>query len=362
MKSLVLAMANRADLVVDFAALCKDIKIGQPQQFVLVNTMPQKDGRGPKQKLVDGGDPRVLSLPFDVAGQDRPAELNRPIGLMKFVVYHPDDPEGPTYVDDVDCDSQPIVPINGSEAELAQLPTVLNAHHRNIEDSEVAVVREFIFKRGKGAWQINGRFYDPNLANATPCVGKAEEWVLRNGGGGWWHPIHIHLESHQLVTYEKDFLADGVIDDGLNPDVNPLRRRIPIQDNLPVPERIGLHDTQVLGPNTVARIRIRTRTFTGPFVFHCHNLEHEDMRMMFNFEPIAPASTGDGNSESCDPHVPLPWDPNLAPSARSHGNEVTWSDGVGELPWEFPPIPVTPVTDAGVDQIQRRKQQTRPTE
>jgi hypothetical protein len=27
------------------------------------------------------------------------------------------------------------------------------------------------------------------------------------------------------------------------------------------------------------------RTFRGPFVFHCHNLEHEDMRMMFVFDP-----------------------------------------------------------------------------
>jgi spore coat protein A len=27
--------------------------------------------------------------------------------------------------------------------------------------------------------------------------------------------------------------------------------------------------------------------FTGRYVFHCHNLEHEDMRMMANFEVVA---------------------------------------------------------------------------
>jgi hypothetical protein len=30
---------------------------------------------------------------------------------------------------------------------------------------------------------------------------------------------------------------------------------------------------------------MKFRTFEGPFVFHCHNLEHEDMRMMQTFDP-----------------------------------------------------------------------------
>ncbi len=31
---------------------------------------------------------------------------------------------------------------------------------------------------------------------------------------------------------------------------------------------------------------MKFRTWLGPFVFHCHNLEHEDMRMMYNFDPV----------------------------------------------------------------------------
>jgi hypothetical protein len=30
---------------------------------------------------------------------------------------------------------------------------------------------------------------------------------------------------------------------------------------------------------------MKFRTFTGPFVFHCHNIEHEDMRMMGAYDP-----------------------------------------------------------------------------
>ncbi|TWU05686.1 multicopper oxidase family protein [Stieleria varia] len=340
-KSIVLAMANRADIVIDFDAIAGGLQPGESKEFILVNTMPQFDGRGPKPKLEDGGDPRVLPVPFDVQGDGQQipktplVELNRPIGLMKFVVCHappgtaPDDPAG-------DCDAS------------IEHGTPL-VQHREIPDSEVSAVREFIFERGKGAWKINGRFYDPFIANASPRIDSTEEWILRNGGGGWWHPIHIHLESHQLISYEKDFEADEVVDRADPPGPNLVlggTGEIPdIIGQMDPVEAHGLHDTQVLGPNTVARIRIRTRTWNGPFVFHCHNLEHEDMRMMFNFETVAAPDH----------------DPNIAPDARTHGNDLTFQGSreqqhqyVGELEWEYSPIPKTPVEDAGQDQIPPR--------
>lgn len=332
LRSVVLAMANRADLIVDFNTLTKGLQPGEQREFVLVNTMPQFDGRGPKAKLENGGDPRVLPLPFDVPGAHELVELNRPIGLMKFTVCYA--PPG----------SIPQDPPGDQEATIEE-STPLVTNHRRIEDHEVKAVREFVFERGKGAWQVNGRFYDPYLGNAAPALDHAEEWVLRNGGGGWWHPIHIHLESHQLIQYEKDFLADEIVDLNDPPEQNRLQNSVRVDQYLPPVEAFGLHDTQVLGPNTVARIRIRCRTWSGPFVFHCHNLEHEDMRMMHNFEPVP----GDAH------------DPNTAPTARTHGNSVTlhgkidqYDRYVGELPWEHSPVPESPLNDAGVDQIPPR--------
>lgn len=328
-RSVVLAMANRADLVLDFEEAMKGLADDQLQEFVLVNTMPQSDGRGPKLKLEDGGDPRVLPLPF--ATQDNPlVELHRPIGLMKFVVGKKQ--HGTAQYDKPD---QPVTVRHG---------TPLIKTHRKIVDDEIKAVREFIFERGKGAWMINGRFYDPNIANAAPTLDGAEEWVLRNEGGGWWHPIHIHLESHQLVGYEKDFAADGVIVDADPPPPNVLDPK-DILSELNAVERIGLHDTQVLGPNTVVRIRMRHRTWGGPFVFHCHNLEHEDMRMMYNFELVP------GESH----------DPDIAPAARTHGNDVTFKGTrhkyekyVGEPPWHHLAVPRTSIGTAGEYQIPPR--------
>ena len=332
--SVVLAMANRADLVVDFGELAKrvlkrDMRPGDEVSFVLVNTMPQTDGRGPKSKLDDGGDPRVLPLPFDTQ-EAKLVDLDRPIGLMKIVVKY--GPPG----------SQPDDPKDDKEASVKAGTKLLTGtyRHRPIPDNHVKAVRLFRFERGKGAWMVNKRFYDPTISNACPIVDEAEEWILENGGGGWWHPIHIHLESHQIVRYEKDFAADAVVDRADPPAQPALGTTTDVTAQMDPTEVAGFHDTQLLGPNTRVRIRMRHRTWSGPFVFHCHNLEHEDMRMMFNFEP-----------------VPKPHDPNVVPDARTHGNALTLGDKVGELPWEFPLVPAVPqapAKDAGVNVVPPR--------
>jgi hypothetical protein len=97
---------------------------------------------------------------------------------------------------------------------------------------------------------------------------------------------------------------------------------------------------------------MRFRTWNGPFVFHCHNLEHEDMRMMFNFEPV--------------PRTAMPGSPpptvaaNVVPNARTHGNDVTLqgarnqSRRIGELPWDYRPVPEDTVNDAGINVIPPR--------
>ncbi len=351
-RSATIAMANRADLIVDFRALAPDLREGEERSFYLVNTMPQFDGRGPKVPLADGGDPRVLPLPFEtVATPDGTipatpvAELPKPMVLMKFVVRRAArNPNNPAE----------LVPPDAS----VNLQTCLNPHDA-IQDDEVQAVREFVFQRGKGAWMINGRLYDPTIANTTPTLGSVEEWILRNGGGGWWHPIHIHLESHQLVSYEKDFAADAVVDGGDPPAGFPPGPMVQLIGQIPELEVRGLHDTQILGPNTVARIRMRFRTWNGPFVFHCHNVEHEDMRMMHNFEPVPRDLLLSKDPPPAAPSIEgTPADrrlTNTAPDARTHGDDVTLQPPagdkrlrkVGELPWEPWPVPVTPTADAG---------------
>jgi len=53
-------------------------------------------------------------------------------------------------------------------------------------------------------------------------------------------------------------------------------------------ERDGIarKDTILLGPNDEVDVFLRFRDYPGPFVFHCHNLEHEDMFMMGRFDVV----------------------------------------------------------------------------
>lgn len=207
--TLLLGMANRADVVIDFT--------NAPEEVFLENILVQDDGRGPQGDLDD----REVNIP------------GTPI--MKFVVEGSPQPGSATV--------EPGTPLRPNEP---------------IHESEIVGTRVFEFERRKGAWQINHEFFDPAVANATPTLGTAERWILRNGGGGWWHPIHIHLESHQQQR------VDG--------------RLPPLEDRFK-------SDTTSLGGGTEVEIFMRFRTFRGPFVFHCHNLEHEDMRMMFVLDP-----------------------------------------------------------------------------
>lgn len=117
------------------------------------------------------------------------------------------------------------------------------------------VTRHWLFERSQGAWQINGQFYDPTRIDAKVKLNTTEMWVLQNGGGGWWHPVHIHRNQFRIV--DRNGQAPGPLEQGLK-DVFVLRAG----DTVRV---ITLY-------NGNAQI--------GDYVMHCHNVEHEDMRMM----------------------------------------------------------------------------------
>ena len=113
--------------------------------------------------------------------------------------------------------------------------------------------------RGGGNWVINKRPFDPDRDDATPKLGQVERWIFQNDGGGWTHPIHVHLEAMQIQSIN-----------GRAPDLIQSFKR----------------DSVNLGPNGQAEMLTRFRTFPGRYVFHCHNIEHEDMRMMSAFQVL----------------------------------------------------------------------------
>jgi FtsP/CotA-like multicopper oxidase with cupredoxin domain len=132
---------------------------------------------------------------------------------------------------------------------------------------------------GEIEWLINGKPFDPikelrslkNPAGKTPPAvmpeGSAALWELRNGGGGWVHPMHLHEEEHRTVMRNgRDVTA--------TPDPGH-------------PDDASREDLAALDPGESVIIFRRFRDFFGPYVAHCHNLAHEDHAMMFGWS-IAP--------------------------------------------------------------------------
>jgi FtsP/CotA-like multicopper oxidase with cupredoxin domain len=123
------------------------------------------------------------------------------------------------------------------------------------------IVRTFKFDRLNGQWSINGQFMDCNEFRFTVQQNSVEQWLLTNLTGDWTHPVHIHLEEHQILTRNR--LAPTVATD------------------------LGRKDVTQLHPNERAQLFFRFRDWTGKYPIHCHNVVHEDHAMMALWHVLA---------------------------------------------------------------------------
>ena len=165
---------------------------------------------------------------------------------------------------------------NPAQPDISQVPSTLIP---NPDLSGIPVARERVFEFNSGAGQTTNdpisTFFGPwgiktdnqggTLAadfgriSAAPRFGTREIWTLRNGGGGWDHPIHIHFEECQ--TLARDGSASKV----------------------PAWER-GRKDVWRLKPSGEVKITLQFRDFGGMFMEHCHNTMHEDNAMLLRWE------------------------------------------------------------------------------
>jgi len=124
-----------------------------------------------------------------------------------------------------------------------------------------------------------GRF-DPGTGETTPLswgepitenpdVGEVEVWEMRNVTEDA-HPIHIHQVQFEVVGREAI---------GGGPSV--------AGSNGPLPWETGRKDTVIAYPGEVTRVKARF-DLPGLYVWHCHIVEHEDNEMMrpFHVGPI----------------------------------------------------------------------------
>lgn len=107
--------------------------------------------------------------------------------------------------------------------------------------------------------RINGKLYDSSRIDETVAANTNEIWVFDNSNGDEPHPMHLHGVFFQVL------------------------QRTGGRGNLIASEN-GWKDTVLVMPGETVKVIVPFANNTGKFVFHCHNLEHEDDGMMLQYQ------------------------------------------------------------------------------
>ena len=239
-KHLVLAPAERADVLVDFSKF-------PGARLVMKNHKPHSPVSNPAPQLPQVMQIRVgttvtqpgpTSIPSSLLG-GRAAIVTGPIAATRYITLNEIDVDEPTWF------------LN------------LNGLH----------------------------FEDPTTE--TPKLGTVEDWVYINVTGDT-HPMHTHLVTFQVIgrtpfdveAYEEAFEGPNGVTGGHDPSPFATGPEEP-----PDPTERGFKDTVKANPGYFTRIRAKFDLPTGvmapqSYVHHCHIVEHEDNDMMRPFTVI----------------------------------------------------------------------------
>ncbi|HEU5415924.1 MAG TPA: multicopper oxidase domain-containing protein [Candidatus Angelobacter sp.] len=235
-------IAERYDIVVDFS------QFGIGSKCWFVNLCEHQDGKKPSDDL---------TLSEALSGQSQDPCVGK---FLEFRIVR--DPAQP---------------------DQSQVPAVMIP---NPDLSNIPVSRNRIFEFGSGAsqplpatdpaayttgaggqtgpWGVkvdNNQMLNASWGriSAAPSYGTREVWTIKNGGGGWDHPIHIHFEEGQILA------RDGKA------------------SNVPAWEK-GRKDVYRLRPGGSVTLTMQFRDWGGMFMEHCHNTVHEDNAMLVRWE------------------------------------------------------------------------------
>ena len=243
-----IGVAERYDIIIDFNQV-KSL-IGSHTKVRLENRLERKDGTGPTGNVFAAGDSNGKYC-------------------VEFRI-------GSSVTDNsVDPATHPT---------FYQLPSVIAPR----------ITRNFVFDRDNGQWVINNKFADCNELRFTVTQNSAENWVLVNPRNDWQHPIHIHLEEHQILSrvasghhdrtefqfsggYSGDGWGSGGYGSGNGSNGGTNGNGVPTVE-------IARKDVTRLQFNETDTLFFRFRDFQGDWPMHCHNTVHEDHAMMLLFQ------------------------------------------------------------------------------
>ena len=236
LKRLVLASAERADVIVDFSRFAG-------QTLVLTNHSPSKPVVTPAPPLAQVMQIRVGTTVSHRGRSSVPSSL---------------------------------------PGRAAELPDPFNTRYITLNEIDIDEPTWFL--------NLNGVHFDAGPTTETPKVGAVEDWVFVNLTGDT-HPMHMHLVTFQVIgrmpfdveAYEEGNEGLHGVPGGIDPTPFATGPMLP-----PALEERGFKDTVKVNPGYFTTIRAKfelPKGVTAPqdYVYHCHIVEHEDNDMMRPF-------------------------------------------------------------------------------
>lgn len=244
-----------------------------------------------------GGEVKLVSLPFE--GVEAGA-----MGMMGMMHAEPSLPNGAAFDIMTFAVTEAVAHTAMLPATLAPVATLAAAAAVN-----AAAPRSFIFAMDDAMnWTINGRTFEMDAVADDEKVrfGDTELWELVNlmaapapvAAGGMAVMDHSSHADHGASTPDpasaqatmRDFMAHPVHLHGVHFQV--VDRQVDDAQRAgweTVSEGLidqGWKDTVLVMPGERVRIAVRFDGYRGRYLFHCHNLEHEDSGMMRYFEVL----------------------------------------------------------------------------
>jgi FtsP/CotA-like multicopper oxidase with cupredoxin domain len=229
-----LGVAERADVIIDFAQYAG-------KTIYLENRLLQPNGQGgPTGSVTSGGNGFLM---------------------LKIIV------DGPTVID--------------NSVNPATLPSY---YALPSVSATPRVTRNFNFDQGwNGQWTINGGLFSCNTSRFTVQQNSLEQWNLQNGWN-WSHPIHVHMEEHQVTKGAPGLYGSSSDDSNNYSHWSSQYCWSGCSTSGETGVNLARKDTVRLVPSSSATIRMRFRDWLGRYVMHCHNVIHEDHAMMVRFD------------------------------------------------------------------------------
>jgi spore coat protein A, manganese oxidase len=238
-KQLVLAPAERADVLVDFSKF-------PGARLMVKNHNPQKPVSTPAPSLEQ---------------------------VMQIRVGHSVSQPGPRSIP---------ATLPGRKADL---PNPARTRYITLNEIDVDEPTWFL--------NLNGVHFDEGPVTETPKMGTVEDWVYVNLTADT-HPMHTHLVTFQVIgrtpfdvqAYEEANEGEHGVPGGIDPTPFANGPMLP-----PDPNERGFKDTVKANPGYFTTIRAKFDLPTGvtapqTYVHHCHIVEHEDNDMMRPFTVV----------------------------------------------------------------------------